>query len=388
MRSGIIAPMKRVLVVSTVKGIAGRSCLDGIFDYVNSGRDWSIQFLQDPDDIPPSILRAAVKEGVDGIVVTYSRRTRSLAELMRTRVPIVQVHDPDGNSAGLRRNFTLLQNDEIQVGEVAAEYLRTRGSFRSYAYLPTDEPTTWSDRHRLGFAAALKRHGASVASPAPGESKAAFLSSLPRPAAVFCATDPVAMNAIALCRKLKLRIPSQIAVLGVDDDELLCESSRPSLSSVHTDDFGLGRLAAVELDRLMRTRVPAEPSVKCVPPTGVTERDSTRAVPPAGHLIRRALSHIRANPADGVSATAHALGVSAPLLRLRFREIHGRSLRDEIISARIALATKLLQKTNEPIARISAKSGFSSPNWFAHIFRDKTGHTPAEVRRAAHAAPT
>lgn len=372
--------MKKVLVVSTIKGIAGRNCLTGIFDYVNSGRDWSIRFLQDPDDVAPGTLRAAIREGVDGIVVSYNRRTRSFRELLRTDVPVVQVHDPCGDSAGLRRNFALLRNDDMLVGEVAADYFRAKAAFRAYAYLPTEVHTTWSDLHRDGFAGALARHGEKVREPAQGESTEDFLKSLPRPAAVFCATDPVALNAVAVCRRLRLAIPSQIAILGVDDDEMLCAASRPSLSSVHTDDFGLGRLAAKELDRLMGGRGGGAPVVLRVPPTGVTERDSTRAVPPAGHLIRDALAFVAANPQAGVSDVARHLGVSPSLLRCRFREIHGRSLRDEIVSRRTALAGRLLRETDEPVARIAARCGYSSACRFSHAFREATGSSPVEVR--------
>ena len=372
--------MKKVLVVSTIKGIAGRNCLTGIFDYVNSGRDWSIRFLQDPDDIAPEIMRAAVREGVDGIVVSYNRRTRSFEELLRIDVPVVQVHDPCGDSAGLRPRFALLRNDDIRVGEVAAEYFRSKGAFRAYAYLPTDEHTTWSDLHRDGFASTLARYGESVREPSPGEPEDVFLRSLPRPAAVFCATDPVALNAVAVCRRLRLKIPSQIAILGVDDDEMLCGAARPSLSSVHTDDFGLGRLAAQELDRLMSGRRRKGPEVLRVPPTGVTERDSTRAVPPAGHLIRKALAFIETSPSAGVADVARHLGVSHSLLRRRFREIHGRSLRDEIISRRIELATKMLRETDEPVVRIAKRCGFSSTCRFDHAFRQMTGTTPLAVR--------
>ena len=377
--------MKKVLVVSTIKGIAGRNCLTGIFDYVNSGRDWSIRFLQDPDDIAPEIMRAAVREGVDGIVVSYNRRTRSFEELLRIDVPVVQVHDPCGDSAGLRPRFALLRNDDIRVGEVAAEYFRSKGAFRAYAYLPTDEHTTWSDLHRDGFANALAKYGETVREPGHDEPLADFLRSLPRPAALFCATDPVALNTVSVCRRLRLAIPTQIAILGVDDDEMLCGASRPSLSSVHTDDFGLGRLAARELDRLMRGGRQKGTVVLCVPPSGVTERDSTRAVPPAGHLIREALAFIDSNPSAGVADVARHLGVSHPLLRRRFREIHGSSLRDEIAARRMSLAVRLLRETDEPVARIAKRCGFASACRFNHAFRQLVGAAPLAVRNGAAA---
>lgn len=371
--------MKKVLIVSTIKGVAGRRCLTGIFGYVNDGRDWSVRIVQDQDDIDPALLDSAMHD-VDGIIISYSRLTPSFERLAGCPVPIVQVHDPDGRSLRQRANFSLLQNDDTKVGEMAAEYLRGKGSFRSYVYLPTERPIAWSDQHREGFVRALARFGLEAMEPRRGESTGDFILRLEHPVAVFCATDTIAVNTLSLCRRLRLRVPQQVAILGVDDDGLLCESARPTLSSVHTDDAALGHEAARELDRLMRSKRPVRAGGRLIPPSGITERDSTKSIPPAGHLIDRAMRHVRANPSAGVADIARELGVSASLLRLRFRETHGRNLRDEILDARLSLTTRALRETKMPISRIAEKCGFASASHLSHFVRERTGLSPSDIR--------
>ena len=374
------ACMKKVLVVSTIKGVAGRRCLTGVFSYVNAGHDWSVRIVQDQDSIAPEILNAVLRD-VDGIILSYDRLTPSFRKLLRSPVPIVQIHDPEASPGRRRRNFALIQNDDTRVGEMAAAYFRDKGAFRSYVYLPTENRTVWSDQHRDGFARELARRGLTPREPDDRTPIGDFLRKLPRPIAVFCATDQIAVNALSACRRLRLRVPNQAAILGVDDDSLLCEASRPTLSSVHTDDFELGRLAAGELDRLMRTKKPAPPVGRLVPPTGITERDSTKSIPPAGHLIELALQHIRADPSAGATDVARALRVSASLLRLRFRQTHGRSLRDEILDARLALTKRLLKETTMPIARVARKCGFASASHLSHFLKARTGRSPRDLRK-------
>lgn len=371
--------MRKVLVVSTTKGIAGRRCLTGVFSYVNSGHDWSIRIVQDQDDISPGVMRSAVRD-VDGIIISYDHLTPSFRALLKARVPVVQVHDPEAASDKLRTSFALVQNDDTRVGEMAADYFHGKGTFRSYVYLPTDAPTAWSDQHRDGFTRALAKFGLSPCEPAAGAALGDFLRDLPRPVAVFCATDPIAVNALSVCRKFRLQVPNQVAILGVDDDDLLCEASRPTLSSVHTDDFALGRLAARELDRMMRTKKPCPPVGRLVPPTGITERDSTKSIPPAGHLIEQALRHVRANPSADVADVARELRVSTSLLRLRFRKTHGKSLRDEILDARLSLALQQLRTTAKPISRIAEGCGFASASHLSHFLKTRTGLSPRDLR--------
>lgn len=376
--------MKKVLVLSTINGIAGRNGLTGIFDYVNAGHDWSLRFLQNPDDLGASVLEGIVRDGLDGVVVSPRTVTAQIRRLFDLPVPVVMIHDPDEARPRRKRAFALLKNDDRAVGRLAADYFLAKAKFRAYAFLPTPSHTKWSDERREGFSERLKGKGITPVLWQPEKMGLHdFLKALPKPAAVFGATDLEAIDALTACRKLRLGVPGRVAVLGVDDDELMCESTLPTLSSVHTDDVALGRRAAAELGALMaarRPRPPAQPIL--IPPTGVTERNSTRAVPPSGHLIQEALFFVRQHLGEGIGVddVVRHLNVSPSLLRERFRTVYGKSLRDVIIDLRIKAAMSLLRKTTAPVHAIARKVGFRSVAHFVRTFGKKTNMTPLAYR--------
>ena len=378
--------MRKVLVISTVNGIAGRNELTGIFNYVNDGHDWSIRFVQDPGDIGGAALDAIVTDGLDGIIVSPRTMTPQIEKLLNLPTPAVMIHCPDGTTPRHGTLYALLKNDDRAVGKTAAEHFLSKSKFRTYAFIPTPSPTNWSDERLAGFAEGLAPKGAAPVIWHPGRGALEdFLASLPKPAAVLGATDLEAINVLTACRKLKIDIPSRVAVLGVDDDEMMCEATKPTLSSVRTDDAGLGRRAAEVLDSLMsskRAKPPKKPVL--VPPVGVTERNSTRSVPPSGYIIQEALSFVRRHLAEGIGVddVVKHLGVSHSLVRERFRTVYGKSLRDVILDMRLKAAMSLLGKTNASVHAIAKKTGFSSDAHFIHFFKKRTRTTPSVWRRS------
>ena len=375
--------MKKVLVLSTINGLAGRSCLTGIFRYVNSGLDWSIRFIERPDEGGANALDFLSSGEADGVIVSLDRQTELLPHILKTRLPVVMIHDKTGIAPRKRRNFVLVRNDDIAVGRLAARHLLERGRFASFVYLPTENRTSWSIFRERGFRMELARLGIVPRRwRRAREPLAALLLRLPQPVAMMGATDIEAMSAIDVCRANRIPVPARAAVISVDNDEILCESTKPTLSSIRTDDGLVGELAARALDGLMRSRKAASAREILVPPTEVVERNSTRAVPPAGHLIQDALRYIHANAAKGVtvSGVVRHLRVSPSLARKRFQEITGRSIRDTILDTRLALAERKLRATAEPIARVARSCGFSSPYRMAHFFQERHGVSPSGFR--------
>ena len=232
--------MKKVLVISTINGIAGRNGITGIFNYVNEGHDWSIQFLQNPGKVDDALLQATLLGGVDGIIVSPRSITPQIARFITRPVPVVMVHNPLGSIPRHGPKFALLKNDDLAVGRLAAEYLLSKARFRSYAFIPTPSRTNWSEERFSGFAETLGGKGMSpVVWQRAAQTLEDFLKSLQKPAAVLGATDLEAIDVISACRRLRIDIPSRVAVLGVDDDEMMCETTKPTLSSVKTDDVML-----------------------------------------------------------------------------------------------------------------------------------------------------
>jgi len=270
---------------------------------------------------------------------------------------------------------------------MGARHLLGKGRFASFVYIPTENRTSWSVFRERGFRLELAKEGIVPRRwPRKRIPLARFLADMPKPVAIMGATDVDSMLAIEACRAAHIPIPTRAAVVSVDNDEMLCESTNPPLSSICTDDLRIGELAAKALDALMKAHGgTTPPKVILVKPTDVAERASTHAVPPAGHLIQDALRYIRANVAQGVSVgdVVRHMRVSPSLARMRFKEVTGTSIRDTILDIRLALAQKTLHTTSEPIARIAKSCGFSSACRMSHFFRERLGTSPASYRNNA-----
>lgn len=206
------------------------------------------------------------------------------------------------------------------------------------------------------------------------------LCALPKPAAVMAANDRKAREVLEACRRARLKVPVQVAVLGVDNDEVVCHSTRPTLSSVQPGNVELGRRCAAELFRL--TRGPAVGKCITVPPVRVVERLSTHAIPPSGYLIEAALSHMRENLGKGLSVKglARTLRVSESLLRLRFRTVLGKSVRGTLMDMRLERVKQLLAETDRPIRQVAPMAGFASACRLSHLFRAREGLSPTDYR--------
>ena len=378
---------RKVIVAFTLGGTAGRNCLSGVFDYVNEGHDWNIQFIQNPDELTRPFVEAAVRDGVDGILTGFRARTDGLAALEAAPIPVVFTDYPRNESPDpAQRNF-LIRNDDVAIGREAARHLLARATFRAFAFVPTQEPHRWSVLRERGFRLQLGEAGIVPRRLQPGGDLADELASLPRPAAVMAATDYMAVRAVEACHAARLAVPEQVAVLGVDNDELLCNSVRPTLSSVKPDHEGLGRLGAQILDSLMARHRPPKRAPTHIRSLGVVERDSTRIVPPAGYLVREALAYIRANAARGIKVkdVVRHLGVSRRLAYLRFEQMHGQPIHETILETRLALVRQKLAQTNAPLACIAADCGFGSANRLSHLFAERFGLSPSTYRAQATA---
>ena len=379
---------KKVIVAFTIDGIAGRSCLSGVFDFVNAGHDWNIQFVQNPDELTPQFIRKAMRDGVNGIITGFRERTDGLTELENEPLPVVFTDYPKNETPKAGCNNFLIRNDDVAIGREGARHLRSRGTFQSYAFIPTQTPTRWSTLRERGFRLQLGESGIIPKKLHPGHDLAKLLADLPKPAAVMTATDYCAVQVIEACRAAKLSIPEQIAVVSVDNDELLCNTSRPTISSIQPDHEGLGRIGAEVLNRMMTGRKMPKNVPTHVKSIGVIERDSTRVVPPAGYIVREALAYIRSDAVKGIDVedVVRHVGVSRRLLYLRFRQMNGKSIHETILDTRLAAAKRKLSETNLPLARIAADCGFGSANRLSHVFFERFNVYPTDYRDQSKAA--
>lgn len=376
---------KNVIVAFTIGSIAGRNCLSGVFDFVNAGHPWKIRYMQNPDELTPDVVKHALGDGIDGVITGFRERTEGMAALENAPIPVVFTDYPRSEAPdGSRHNF-LIRNDDIAIGREGARHLLSRGTFRSYAFIPTTAPTRWSTLRERGFRLQVAESGQMPRRFHPqNDDLVQFLSELPRPAAVMAATDYMAVQVIEACRAAKISIPEQLAVIGVDNDELLCNASRPTLTSIKPDHEGLGHLGAKILDCMMAGRNIPKNIPSRVKSLGVVERDSTKVVPPAGFIVREALAFIQSNAAKGIGVddVVRHIGVSRRLLYLRFRQMNGKSIHETILDTRLALAKRKLAQTTAPLAQIASECGFGSANRLSHVFQERFGIYPSALRHA------
>jgi len=215
---------------------------------------------------------------------------------------------------------------------------------------------------------------------------ARWFKALPHPAAVLLAGDYRATEAFEACAQAGLAVPNDVAILGVDNDPVLCDSLSPSLSSVAPPFEKEGFEAARTLDRFMRARKSLRrPLILRFEPIRVVERDSTVSLVPGTHLIDRALEFIAANATQPISArdVAERLKVSPSLLALRFRQREKTTVRDAIIDARLKKVCALLKDRKMTVARIAARCGFASANRLTRLFTKRFGVSPRGYRNAA-----
>ncbi|MBX9623213.1 MAG: substrate-binding domain-containing protein, partial [Gemmataceae bacterium] len=307
----------------------------------------------------------------------------------RFRGPAVNVC---GALAGLP--FPAVGIDNPAVGRAAADHLLGRG-LRHFAFLGHGG-FAFSTRREEGFAGRVRAAGFGAAVyRAPGGTDfhpdgppagppgrlGAWLRRLPRPCGLFACNDIWGGYVTEVCRREGVRIPDDLAVVGVDDDDLLCELARPPLSSVRVPSDRIGFEAAALLDRLLAGRKPPS-GPTLLPPLGVAVRPSSDLLAVDDPAVREVLGAIRgAGPRPvQVGDVVGRLDISRRSAERRFRRAVGRGIAAEIRRARVERAKDLLAGTGLSVAEVAARAGFPSPQRFAVAFRRDAGLTPTAYR--------
>jgi LacI family transcriptional regulator len=178
-----------------------------------------------------------------------------------------------------------------------------------------------------------------------------------------------------------LRVPDDIAILGADNNKLICENQAVPLSSVRHDLRTIGYEGAAMLDRLMDGQK-LEQRLKLIPPRGIAVRQSTDALAVTDPLIRKLLEYLKTHfkHSIGTAELAEMFGVSRRSLEVRFRESMHSSIREHLIGIRIQEAKRMLNYTNEPIETIAALTGFCHAPHFSNTFKKQEGISPIRYR--------
>jgi LacI family transcriptional regulator len=197
----------------------------------------------------------------------------------------------------------------------------------------------------------------------------------------MAARDGQAVTLTELCVQADLRVPQDVAIVGVDNEDLLCEMGFPPVSSVEVGLRRIGHEAGRMLDAMMQGRT-VEPSRILIPPVQVVTRGSSDWFPVSDERVESALRFIQDHAGEdmGVADVAAAVGVHRRVLEMIFRKCLNCTVHDRIRDRRLSLACQLLAETSEPVQAVARLSGFGSAQRMAVVFRSVTGATPTEYR--------
>lgn len=379
------AAVRRVAVLVESSYAVGRGILAGVRRAAHAA-GWSLDIETDRlGAMPPPWFRRW--EG-DGVIVRLASE-RVVDAIARCGLPVVDVA---GSVAG--SPFPQVRFDDVAIGRMATAHLAERG-LRSIAFCGLAGVGWSGDRERgvvtaagrLAVAEPFHLEGVPSGRTAPSAvvgRLAGWLASLPRPVGVVACDDIRAAMVLDACRLAGLDVPDVVAVVGVDDDQSICDASDPPLSSVVVDSVRVGVLAAGLLGRLLDGRGRPADGELVVSPLLVEARRSSDVFAIDDPHVAAILRLVRSGDLkhQSVAKLVAACGLPRRSLLRRFQERLGHSLHEELIRARLARAERLLVNTDLSIADVASRAGFNYPEYLGRVFRQRHGCSPGDFRRA------
>lgn len=385
----ILAVMRKVLIALRMAGEAGQGKMSGIYRYISEHEAWNLRIIESADELTPDVIAHALHEEYDGFVVSLPNADDSFFALAKANVPTVVMDLHNHPLCKRKSNVAFIRNDSKAIAEAAFRHLYDQGRFRTYAYIPAKEDERWSHARGAAFVNSAATHGIACHAYSGDIELTAFLKSLEPPTAVFATTDIRANEILQAARITRIAVPRRLAVIGVDDNKLICENATPRLSSVRPDFEEEGYLAARELDRLMNhaaRHLPpiAAPEIIRVGIRGISIRDSTAEETTAGKLVSRAANYIRDHATRGLTVddVVRHMKVSRRLLYLRFSEQRGETILEAIRKRQLEEVTKLLRTTKLSTEKIANLCGFANANVLRNLFKRTFSASMRDYRKA------
>ena len=390
----IVAPKRpRVVLLVESSRAYGRRTLAGVAKYLRQHERWAIFFQEHSlcDDIP----RWLAGWRGDGIIARLDNE-ELVGVIQRLRVPVVYLR----HVVPTPKTPYVITNNPA-VSHLAFEHLKERG-FRHFAFCDFNG-ADYSDERRDSFVqyvteAGLRCHVFEDEQPVGSGNTAKFehegltdnervarwLKDLPKPVGLMACNDMRGQQVLNACRAVGVIVPDEVAVVGVDNDETLCDLSDPPLSSVVPNAERIGYEAAALLDLMMAGTRPQQHEV-LINPSGVVTRRSTEVLAIEDRQIAAAARFIREHACEGidVSHVLRAVPLSRSTLERRFTSIMGHSPKQEILRVRLNRAKQLLAESDFTLDAIAEKIGLEHTEYLWRIFKKKFGLTPARFRAAA-----
>jgi LacI family transcriptional regulator len=282
------------------------------------------------------------------------------------------------------------ETDDAAFAQAAFDHLRERG-FRRFAYCGDDQ-FNWSKWRAKHFSRAAKACGCPVSVYQPSrhfplddpeqiDDLVAWLKRLPKPVGLMACYDLRGQQVLNACREANIPVPEEVAVIAVDNDDLLCELSHLPLTSIIPNTYRTGYSAAAFLDQMMSG---GETDLKSllVPPVGIATRQSTDVVAIEDRGLAMAMRFIREHACEGINVkdVLRAVPQSRRSLENRFQHFFGRTPHQEILRVQLGRVKQLLVQTDLPLADIAERAGFSHVEYLSVAFKKAIGMPPSQFR--------
>ena len=398
------AKIRKVLVLVYLFNESGRDILYGVDRFARTRCNWRLRVVNFNVNDAVDDIRRAEAYGIDGIIACGLEHQNVADYLRKSSVPLVCICCMPETISPRRDAVALVNIDDVEIGRFGAEYLCNLGRFRSYGFVSKNDAGanyTYTCREN-GFLSFLKdkskdayvyrtAEGVDLGSLADIATLAEWLRSLQKPAAVMAAHDVPATHVIEAAELAGIKIPADLAIIGVDNDKAYCETSIPTLTSIMPSHVHVGELAAKALKQLMQSPSKAKSPVQIISPPSykIIERQSTKPISPVAQLVNRAESFIRQNATSGISSAdvAADLGVSRRLADLRFRQATGKSILEAILERRFGEMRRLLQFTDIPVGKVIASCGFKTVSNAKNLFKKRYGVSMSGFRSGSSRKP-
>jgi len=380
-------PRKVVLLIES-SSACGRKMLRGIAKYSSLHKPWA--FFLEPlsyKEIPArkNTLSWLREIEPDGIIVRDLEKVEQIAAMGKP--VIVGSTVKKGIS-----NLPMIVTDSEMIGKMGAEHFLERG-FRDFAYCGYDD-MAWSLKRSESFAARVLQSGCRIHQYQQPRGKmqriwkkeqnrlAAWLEALPKPVGIMTCCDYRGQQVMEACKLARIQVPEEAAVLGVDNDEVICNLFLPPLSSIDIDFEKAGYDAAELLDRLMAGEMMKSQKIIALPSL-IETRQSTDIFAMQDVEVAKAVRYIREHAREMIQVpdVIEATTLSRRCLLDRFHRVLGRSIHEEITRVRIDKISRLLLETNQSIAQIAIKLGYTGDDHLARYFKNETGMTPLAFRK-------
>lgn len=382
--------IRKVALALRLSFSSHRDILYGISRYAKS-HHWQLLFTSAPDGHAHEQLTIHPHDDIDGLISCEDLESILPNHLYDTTYPIVLIgthKHPHPHKVPLG----IVKIDDKGIGSCGASFLMSLGKFRSFGFVGENHRDIKTDLRAQGFLSHLTNKAETVRTYlsqncADGTEQdirnlSQWLLDLPKPAAVMATYDLRATQVLEAAHKAQIDVPGQLAVIGVDNDELLCDFTSPTLTSIAPDFIQVGELAARTLNRLMQKRAGNRSLLISSTTKRVIERESTSHLKPSAALVERALSYIRKNALSGINVTdvVDYVGASRRLVDKRFKELTGTTVLETIIDIRLDEIKSRLASTQTPIGKITRACGFRSENHAKNLFKSRFGISMRDYR--------